>query len=570
MTKKFKVNPEIILMGVLAVGIGVFLLGFFESPIITQGDVQLTTPLEIISVPIDPFTGGVLGDIVIGAPDIIPFDQAGTYIGTDVISRTYPQNRCSNNLTGGTTFPILAPDFGRRLSGERNQPDPIFWGSKSTGITDTYNCAFAYASWDTTEIPNGFVATSVAFKVEVLEARGIRNTNNPPQDCFITIHNDFDVDFIGQQALMDRLFPRADTGVIPSELATQTTSWCRTTGIKTLNFGQVGVDMFNEALTNGQDQITLGFTPAHLNNLGTGNWKLSTEYWKTEGSWIITGSSPPISCDIGFVQSGFRCVPLVCASDEKINPATNTCELVVCSAGENLEIIEAPTACTASIPPICTGGGTTAVCTPIQCQIGETLVNGFCQTIVCEAGTHLVGTTCDPLFCDTGFEISGNQCVLKTCGTGLELVGDECQPIVCPINTVLSGNNCVERVCPAGQISINNECTSKQEFDVVTVDDPSLCPFQTVTVEPIDGRFDCLIEKPLIIQCDAGFQQVGDQCNPIILDCPLGTIPQQNICIQIFPDLLQLQDDLPFVSFIILGLVIIVISLIAIIARRRR
>ncbi len=497
----------------MVIGLGLIIFDQFET---IEGFISGTeTPsLGFIDVPIDPATGGILGTIVLGAPDVIPFEQAGTMIGVPFVTRLYPNSPCTSNLTDGDKFPRLAPDFGRRLSGERNQLDPVWWGSRDTGVTDTRDCAFAYAQFDIVDIPNDFVATSIAMKLEILETRGIRNTNNPSQQCLITLQ-DFNIDTIADAGVIDKLY---------EGLVVASGTWCNSKSVRTFQFGQSAVDLVNDAISGGafdqgvrSDKLLFGFVPKLFDNLGTGKNRLSTEYWKTQGSLFLTGSSPPIQCNVGFTQVDFRCEPIICIDGQQVNATTNECEQIICANDEEL-----------------IGN----ICTPIICNVGESVVGGFCIPIQCGSSDHLVGSECIPLICDVGFEAKQNECVVKTCGIGLELNQDTCQPIVCPSNTILNGNDCIERSCPAGQISVNNECTSTLEFDVVNVFDQSLCPAETVQVIPVDDSFDCMIERSIILQCGSGTQQVGDSCLPIDLSCPEGSVPQQNVCVQVLPDLM--------------------------------
>jgi len=547
MAKKKKVSTTRLAMFAvgMVIGLGLIIFDQFET---IEGIISGTEPtgLAILTVPVDPTTGGILGTIVLGAPDVVPFEQAGTMIGIPRVSTNYPQNPCTLNLTNNQ-FPFRPPDFGRRLAGERNQINPVWWGSTNTGVTNSYDCGFAYAQFDIVDIPNEFVATSVVLKLEILEARGIRNTNNPAQECRITIQ-DFNIDTIADEGVIDQLyagFPVVARG-----------TWCNKIGVNTFQFNQVAVDLINDAISGGafdqgvrSDKLLLGFLPHRFDNLGTGQNKLSTDYWKTEGSLFLTGSSPPINCSVGFNQVDFRCIPIVCVDGERVNPDTNQCEPIDCLSDEEL-----------------LGN----ICTPVICSIGEQVIAGACIPIQCGSSDHLVGSECIPLICDVGFEAKQNECVVKTCGTGLELVQDTCQAIVCPSNTILNGNDCIEKTCPAGQISVNNECSSNIEFGAVNVNDPSLCPAETVQVIPVDGSFDCIVENSLEIECVEGKVQVGDECLPIIISCSEGFEQHENVCRQIVPDPLTITGapELGFVT--ILGIVIFGGSMFGLVGATRR
>ncbi len=445
----------------------------------------------------------------------------------------------------------MPPDFERRLSGERNQIDPVWWGSKLTDSTTfpilsgvaSYTCGFAYAQWDIVDIPNDFVVTSAVLKLQVIEIRKASNLTFQiaSQQCTITLQ-DFNLDTIADEGIMNKVWK---VGGVSTPLTIATGTWCNTLGVKSLQLSQSAVDLINDAISGGafsqgvrSDKLLLGFMPTRLNNeaqQGNVN-RISTEFWKTQGSLFLTGSSPPIRCSVGFNQVDFRCIPIVCNLGDILNQSTNECEAITCQAGETLEFTEAidcPLGAGVG-EPFCVPPPQRAVCTPIQCNVGEELVGSTCQAIQCPSDQQLVGSGCETLFCDVGFEAVNNQCVVKTCSIGMELIGDNCQAIVCPVNTVLLGNDCVEKQCPVGQISSNNEC----------------------------------VPETIKILCVDGFKQVGDQCVPIVLDCPEGTEPFENVCVQRVPDLLMISGISPSL-FLIIGVVIAGMSGVGIVARRR-
>ena len=435
------------------------------------------TGLSIISADIDPTTGGVLGAITLGAPDLVPQEQTGTAISPE-----------------GTA---CTEDFGRRLSGARNA-DPAFWAKRSTGISGQFNCAFGWASWDLSEIPAGFVATGVGFKLKLLTTTAVSGMN-----CVIS-YNEFDVDTVPQADLNKKLRSESKiifvgipagqafgTSVGANEILDTNGTWCRSIGVKSWSFGSTGVIEVNNALNNGIGKLTLGFAPRSLANTNNVNEQLTLDmnYWATEGSWVITGSSPPIDCGDGFEQIDFRCVPIVCIQGEAVN-ATNQCAPIVCGINEELMA---------------------DVCVPIQCNSGQIFnnVTNMCDNVSCPIGQFSNATNqCQDLVCDTamGEIVSGNECVLLTCGTGTELVGANCQTISCPANTVLSGSNCVEISCATGSALIDGECVIGGTVGDVT--------------------------------CPAGFNQVGNSCAIAPESCPVGTIPAENVCIQVLPSLM--------------------------------
>jgi hypothetical protein len=482
-----------VLIGGMLVGAGLII--FDQADAITGlfSVAPQLTGFSILEVPIDPTTGGVLGTIKLGAPDVVPIEQTGTHISTD--------SGCSQ-------------DFGRRLSGARNL-DPVFWHNKNNGF-GAFNCAYSWAQWDVNEIPAGFIATGVQFQLKVIQTTPVTGKN-----CVITF-NDFDVDNVPEAELM--IFEGIPTtttfgsALVPSFIQDPNGAWCRTTGVKQFNLGQQGVIEVNNALTNGVGKLVMGFAPK-----GTGDtinsadqFKIENAYWATQGSWIISGSSPPIDCGQGFEQIDFRCVPLVCIQGEAVN-ATNQCAPIVCGANEELMA---------------------DVCVPLQCTSGQTFnnVTNMCENVSCPIGQFSNSTNqCQPLVCDTdmGEIVSGNECVLMTCGTGMELIGANCQAIQCPVNTVLSGSNCVEISCATGSELIDGECVVGGTVGDVT--------------------------------CPAGFNRVGNSCAVAPETCPAGTVPAQNVCIQVVPDLMI--SGFPEVGIIsIVGIVIFAGSFIGVVA----
>lgn len=484
--------------------------------------------LSFIEVPIDPTTGAILGTVKFGAPIVVPFERSGTILSAEI------GQRCDKPRAGEVISPTnnwVIP-FGRIGSGDRNAE--VSWHGYN-GI----DCGYGYAEWDLTDLPSDFVATGIRLQLNLKSVQGPGTETNNSISCTIVSLGE-NVDTIGVETLPNRIVWGSDIGgkqsqvmstayvpvdpssgdfiawggsaYIPSLVGlgsggSSPGSWCKTVGVKTFVFGQIvsptgpfnstkGVETFNQALPL-DSKFTLGFTTV---GGGGGKFVIDQLWWEANGSLLVTGYSDPIRCDTGFRQIDFRCVPIVCPEGEKVDVNTNECAPIVCPAGEAL-----------------IGN----ICTPIVCNIGEELVGNTCQQIVCPSGTNLVGSTCDPLLCNIGYEISGNQCVLKTCGTGQQLVGNNCQAIQCPINTVLSGNDCIERSCPSGQISIDNVCQT-----------PPLC------ITPGADPNNCLNQDSggnITIECQEGYQQVGDGCSPILLDCPLGTEQHENICRTIDP-----------------------------------
>ena len=517
MAKKKKVSGTRIAMFAVGMVIGLGLIVFDQFETI-EGIISGTEPtgLAILEVPIDP-TGAILGTIKLGAPDVVPFEQSGTHIST--ISPT-----CTEN-------------FGRRLSNERNL-DPIWWASQPISLGSiSKHCAYAYAQWDLVDIPNEFVATSVQFQLEMVATTGQTSLN-----CLLTF-NDFDIFTVGESALIKKLRSQAQLILegrpstfpnTPDFVQDPNGTWCSTLGVKSFNFGQTGVDFVNKAIGGGSfdqgtrtDKLVLGFVPSDLdrNDGFAQQYRISNQFWATQGSWLITGSSPPIDCALGFEQVGFRCVPLICMVGFAVN-ATNQCELIQCFQGEELQ------------------GN---ICVAIQCEIGEILVpppldsgiNEFsCIPLNCPSDQQIIGDSCETLFCDVGFEAKNNVCSLIGCSTGMELVNDQCQAIQCAPNLILSGNNCIEKTCPANQFLVNNICQDE--------DSPA-------------------------VTCGEGFNQIGNLCYQIQeeLVCPQGTEKFENNCKQILPDLMISQAP-ELGTLTIVGIVVFAGSFFGLVGTTRR
>jgi len=540
MVSKKKIKYPIFVFS-LFIGIGLMGIAFLQPEFIFGqtidfdrfGGVDTSSgiKLDILEVPIDPTSGAVLGVIKLGAPDVVPFERSGSILtpsGT---------GRCVEDVDPASAFDYQVR-FGRQLSGDRNV-SPIWHGYNG-------NCAYAYMEFDLVDIPNSFVATSVRFQLKLTQ---VWSDSSRGGGCGI-MHIEQSFDQIGERSIAQRVVdsefgrPASTNPIVADPLDfwvagqnvnfgnIQSGKWCQTVGVKTFNWGkqtpdtagipaavgldlQVGVDAFNRALTDGQDKFTvLIFWIAGDQSGSDTTWALDYDWWKTNGSFLIEGTSDPIRCGPGFNQVDFRCIPIICPDGEKVDVDTNDCTAIICGADETLQ------------------GN---LCVPLICQPGEEIVAGQCLTIVCESGTQLIGSTCDPLLCQEGFEISGNECTLKQCSTGMELIGDNCQAIQCPINTILVGNDCMERTCPAGQVSSSNEC----------------------------------ISETTLILCVDGFKQVGDQCVPIDLDCPIGTEAFENVCVQRLPSLLiigggMLDPD----DFLVAGAITVILSVIGIIVRR--
>jgi len=252
-----------------------------------------------------------------------------------------------------------------------------------------------------------------------------------------------------------------------------------------------------------------------IDGFGSGTWTVNYDYWKTQGSLLVEGSSPAIRCDAGFELQGFRCVGITCPDGQTVNLSDNMCEEIQCPLGQELQV---------------------NLCVPLQCGSGQTINNqtGFCEAIQCPSDQHFVGDSCVQLICDIGFEAINNECTLKTCGVGQELIGANCQAIQCNTpNTILVGSDCVLRTCLSNELLVDGQCLNITELSFETCSE--LIPFSDGVLEITD----CQMADPTTpIQCLAGFKAVGNTCVQEPQNCPEGTVAQENICVQVIPSLM--------------------------------
>ncbi len=563
------------------IGLGLVGFGLFEADF----DVVALTDFSIIEVPIDPTGGQILGTVKFGAPIVVPFERSGTILSAEGIGG------CTRLQEGQTA--LREVPFGRLGSGDRNAE--VSWHGYN-GV----NCGFGYAEWDLADLPNDFVATSIRIQLNMKSVQGAGTINNNSLKCtVISLGNT--VDEITALSLPNRIMWGSNLGgtssnqlqssytpvdpttgdfvawgggkftpSISGAIGTGGSSsgdWCKTLGVKSFTFGQIkpdgtfdaqiGVDRFNEAVSGGafdqgtrSDKFTLGF---FVNGGGANKFVIDQQWWEENGSLLVTGSSSPITCGVGFAQVDFRCVPIICDVTETLNQVTNECEPIMCEANEDLTIFDELVACPAvciddPFTPTfecggsCSGSIQRAVCVPQETFQCDAILN-------CQEGTRPDSNNC--------------SCELIECSIGQELIGDTCQSIVCPINTRLVGNDCVEISCPTGQVAIDNVCKDPPILDPVVCETDMFGTLLDPLCIPIDGGID-----PTMLNCDTGFKQVGDSCVPIDLDCPAGTEEFENNCRNIVPSLLQISGVDPSL-FLITGLVIVGMSGVGIVARRR-
>ncbi len=294
------------------------------------------------------------------------------------------------------------------------------------------------------------------------------------------------------------------------------------------------------------------------NGAGSSPNVIDQTWWEENGSLLVTGTSQPIDCDIGFAQVGFECVRIICSVNQTLNQVTNECEEIVCEQGQTLQIVEELVACPAvciddPFTPTfecggqCSGSVSRSVCVDDVTNVCDAL-------IVCQEGTTLTSDNCG--------------CEQITCPSGKELVGSTCQDIVCPLNTRLTSNNdCVPLNCPSGQVAIDNVCQvpidpiTNQTGACIEIFDP-VCGVNGQTFSN-----SCFAGLAGVVIDHAGMCLGGEN---IPDDCPAGTVAQQNVCVKIAPNLLTISDEIPPIVFIIAGAIIIGLTIMGFVIRGRR
>jgi len=487
--------------------IGMF-LGFMIIAVGEVGDFALEidvdfTGLEILQVQTDPVTGEIIGSVVIGKPV-----QAGY------------------GWTGATKSTSCS--LGVQSIQKNSQPT---W----SGGTSSGGCQYGFAEWDVSDLPDDFDATNLKLKFKQDKLLSISKI--PTRSCRIGII---------EQPVDTIAFAQFNTKLFNPDLTVLNGDWCQTLGIKTVQLDAGATDAFERAV-RGDDRFTLTFTMSTITKGGGCCPTIDINYWATEGSVVIDGKAKPVICPVGTEIVGFQCVTLTCDVGFEVNG--NICSAIQCSVGEEL---------------------IGSICKPILCNLGERLVGNTCELIICAVGTTLIGSDCEPILCQEGFILSGNECTPIVCPVGNELVGDTCQTIACPTGTFLQGNDCPDIICPTGTILEASDCS------------PILCNVGENLVGNVCQPIQCQLGEMLVgndcqvIICDTGTELIGSECRPITcllseeivgnscvpkpqpLECPVGTIPQQNVCVQFLP---QLQSTMPPVNLLtITGIGIFLIS----------
>ena len=472
------------------------------------------TGLEIISVEQDPVTGKIIGSVVLGKPTITGYGWTGATKSTNCSQAT---------ISVGLYYTAWSA------------------GSSSGG------CQFGFAEWDTSELPDDFDATDMQLKLKFSTAKfGYPLGGEVGRNCKVgVIEQPFDT--IARTDLNRKLF-NPDLVAIDGD-------WCATKGIKTLQFTPATSDAFERAV-KGDDKFMLSFTLSTIAK-GTGCcYQLDTTFWGTDGSLVIDGNAEPVVCPTGTHQVKFKCVALECSTGFQVSG--NQCTAIVCLAGSELD--------TAS-----------NTCKAIQCEVGQkvNLQTNNCETIICQQGTLLIGNDCEQIICNDGFVLSGNECTVIVCPVGNELVGSSCRTIVCPLGTFLQGNNCVDIICPTGTYLHGSDCAQ------------IICNEGELLVGNICKSIECNIGEMLVgnncvvIECDTGTELIGSECLPIQcasdeelqgnscveipLECPDGTIPNRNICIQTIPTLMA--TGAPTSILTLAGLSVFIIGIAGLVVR---
>ena len=483
-----KLNPNVRNFLILGMGIGFAIIAIGElGDFVLEADVRFSG-FEILSVEQDPVTGEIIGSVILGKPIVAGYGWTGA------------PSRSNPTCSLGTQSVSFAGS--------------VAWSSGAS----SGGCSYGFAEWDTSELPDDFDAENLELKLKFSTKKFGYPVNVAGRNCKIGVIEQ-PISTIEKSVFNRKLFT-PDSVAIDGD-------WCQTKGIKTLVFNPATSDAFERAV-RGDDRFTLSFT---LSTLAKGTlccYTLDNNFWGTEGSLEIDGKAEPVTCPTGTHQVQFKCEPLDCGTGFQVSG--NTCTEIICSAGSDLD--------TAS-----------NTCKAIQCEVGQrvNLQTNNCENIICSQGTILIGNDCEAIICETGFVLSGNECTVITCPVGNELVGSSCQQISCPLGTFLQGNNCPDIVCPTGTHLVANDCEqiicNEGENLIGNICKPIQCNLGEMLVGNNCEIIVCQTGTELVgsdcvqIQCASDQKLEGNNCVNAPIECPIGTVANKNVCIQIIPQL---------------------------------
>ncbi|MCP6727007.1 MAG: hypothetical protein KJI69_03225, partial [Patescibacteria group bacterium] len=462
-----KGNPTVrnFLIVAMILGFSVVVVGQLET-IALDIDAQFFTlpfalpSFEFTSFPVDPLTGQITGDIILGKPD-----RSGIIESVDGTCNEF------KSITQGTDYPM---SLGRSTS-------PVL------------KCWIGFAEWDLSAIPDSFKYTRASAQINPQKFFPNISVGTNVECIIGFIWLSGGIDSLPTSQLMrtmqgagspadPRNFILTGSGSttyarIPQLACTNTVDksggWQPNLDSRQRDFTPVSALTTRALTTTGGDSLTMFIRINPSVPLNTGCcWEQDQTWWEQEGAVRLRGTSQPIVCGIGFHLVGFTCEPLNCSAGFVAGGAGgNECVPLSCPSGQQVNLMENK-------------------CEFITCDVGFELIGSSCDRIICEIGSNLIGSTCTPILCSVGQELIGNTCRQIVCEIGSELIGSSCKEIQCAIGQTLVGNSCNEIICATGQFLNGNICQSIE------------CPTGTI----LQGN-DCNV-----IQCNIGSELVGSSC----------------------------------------------------------